>query len=179
MLIIREPRQLFSKNYFISIDFLLRTILFLIGIVIIIVQHMFTICQQQSRSIDLYLYEYFAPSFGTNSWSATGLYVTCWSMIVLYMHTISLVFMDNFQIQFHAATFVIQDIITSIFFLAWTIVNIIQLSDCSQRHLPSNQNETQSQLEKPFCATVSCSVYLAPSIASFIAMFIAISLAGK
>ena len=96
----------------------------------------------QYRSTDVFIYEFFTPSFGSNSWSATGLYITCWTMIILYLHTILLVFMDNFQIQFHATTFVIQDIITSIFFLTWTIMNIIQLSDCSRRQIAFNKNET-------------------------------------
>jgi hypothetical protein len=171
MPIVRKQQQT-SKNYFISIDFLLRTILFLIAIMIIIFQHVLALCKSQS---DLF----FTPLLDTNSWSVVGLYVTCWTMIVLYIHTILLVFMDNFQIQFHATAFVIQDIITSFFFLTWTIMNIIQLSDCSKRQLTSNRNETQLQFERLFCASIPCSIYLAPSIGCFMAMFIAISLAGK
>lgn len=171
-------RQQPSKNYFVSIDFLLRTVLFLIAIFIIALQHVLTVCEPQSRSIDTFIYEFFTPSFGTNSWSATGLYVTCWTMIVLYIHTILLVSMDNFQIQFHATTFVIQDMITSIFFLTWTIMNAIQLSNCSKGQRAWNRNETQLEFEKPFCVSAPCSIYLVPSIGSFIGMSIGISLAG-
>jgi len=177
MLNIQQQQQL-SKNYFVSIDFILRAILFLIAVIIIILQHVLILCKSKYHSIDTFIYEYFTPSFGTNSWSATGLYVTCWAIIILYIHTILLVFMDNFQIQFYATTFVIQDTITSICFLAWTTMNIIQLSNCSKRELASNRNETERQFEIPFCGLVPCSIYLAPSIGSFLAMFIAISLAG-
>jgi hypothetical protein len=58
-------------------------------------------------------------------------------------------------------------------------MNIIQLSDCSKRQLASDRNETQQKFEKPFCGSVPCSIYLAPSIGSFIAMFVVISLAGR
>jgi hypothetical protein len=178
MPIIRQQQQL-SKNYFVSIDFILRTVLYLIVVLIIILQHVLTFCKPKYQSFDIFLCEFFTPSFGNNSLSATGLYVTCWAIIILYIHTILLVFMDNFQIQFYVITFVIQDIITSIFFLAWTIMNIIQLSNCSKLHLAFSRNETQQQFKKPFCVSIPCSIYLAPSIGSFVAMFIAIGLAGK
>jgi hypothetical protein len=168
MPIIQQQQQI-SKNYFISIDFLLRTVLFLIAVIIIIIfQHVLALCRIQSQIV-----------FTTNSWSVMGLYVTCWTMIVLYIHTILLTFMDNFQIQFYAMTFVIEDIFTSFFFLIWTIMNISHLSDCSKRQLAANRNETQLQFERFVCESVPSSIYLAPSIGCFIAMFIAISLAGN
>lgn len=163
------------RNYFISTDFFLRTILFLITLFIIILQHLLTLCESQTNVFD----RFFTPSFGTNSWSATGLYVTCWAMLLFYLHTISLVFFDNFQIQFHPTAFVMQDIISSIFFLAWMITNIVQLSHCSKGQLTGNRNETQWEFEKPFCQTIPCSIYLAPSIGSFMAMFTTIGLAGR
>jgi hypothetical protein len=58
-------------------------------------------------------------------------------------------------------------------------MNIIQLSNCSKRQLASNRNETERRFEIPFCELVPCSIYLAPSIGSFLVMFVAISLAGK
>lgn len=173
---VRQQQQTSTKNYFISTDFFLRTILFLITLFIIILQHLLTLCEPLQTN---FLDRFFTPSFGTNSWSATGLYVTCWAMLLLYLHTISLVFLDNFQIQSHPTTFVIQDIISSIFFLAWMITNVVQLSHCSKGQLAVNRNETQWKFEKPFCASIPCSIYLAPSIGSFMAMFTAIGLAGR
>lgn len=170
-----DRQEISSKNYFISTDFFLRTILFFITLFIIILQHALTLCDLPTR----FSHQFFTPSFGINSWSATGLYVTCWTVLILYLHTIFLVFFDNFQIQYHATTFVMQDIISSVFFLVWMMMNVIQLSDCSKRQLTSNRNDTQSSLRKPFCESIPCSIYLAPSIGSFMAMFTVIGLAGR
>ncbi len=99
-----QQQQSLSKNYFVSIDFILHTVLFLTVMAIVILQHVLTLCKSQHRSTDMLIDESFTPLFGTNSWLAAGLYVTCWAIVVLYIHTILLVFMDNFQIQFYATT---------------------------------------------------------------------------
>ena len=174
-----DRQQTSSKNYFISTDFFLRTILFFITLFIIILQHLLTLCESSSSSSIRFSQQVFSPSFGSNSWSATGLYVTCWAMVILYLHTSLLVFLDNFQIQHHPATFVIQDIISSIFFLVWMLMNVIQLSHCSKRQLAASGNGTHSNLKEPFCESIPCSIYLAPSIGSFMALFTGIGLAGK
>ena len=81
-----------SNHYFVSINFLLRTLLFFITLTIIILQHVFTFCKVKDRSNGTLSYDYFSPSFGFNSWSATGLYVSCWITVVQYIRTFLLVF---------------------------------------------------------------------------------------